>query len=88
MLWYWYNDPNGANRLKATTNFSAAVDFARPQWSFYTDTLNLAYQTTAAAYTGAAGGFPAGDLNWFPSRKATWLLTDVEKTTSSIPGIV
>ena len=82
----WYNDPNGANRLKATTNFKPDYDFARPQWSFYTDTLNLSYQTTAAAYTGAAAGFPAGDLNWFPARKATWLVTDVEKTTSGIPA--
>jgi hypothetical protein len=82
----WYNDPNGANRLKATTNFKAAYDFARPQWNFYTDTLNLSYQTAAAAYTGGAAGFPAGDLNWFPARKATWLVTDVEKTTSSVPA--
>jgi hypothetical protein len=81
----WYNDPNGANRLKATTNFKPEYDFARPQWKFYTDTLNLSYQTTAAAYTGGAAGYPAGDLNWFPSRKAAWLLTDVEKTTAGVP---
>ena len=86
LLGTWYNDPNGANRLKATTNFKAAYDFYRPQWSFYTDTLNLSYQTTAAAYTGGGAGFPAGDLNWFPARKAAWLVTDVEKTTSSIPA--
>ncbi|MCX6132205.1 MAG: T9SS type A sorting domain-containing protein [Ignavibacteriales bacterium] len=81
----WYNDPNGANRLKATTNFKADYDFARPQWKFYTDTLNLSYQTSAAAYTGGAAGFPAGDLNWFPTRKSAWLLTDVERTTASVP---
>jgi hypothetical protein len=81
----WYNDPNGANRLKATTNFKADYDFARPQWKFYTDTLNLSYQTTAAAYTGGAAGFPAGDLNWFPTRKSAWLLTDVERTTAGVP---
>jgi len=71
--------------LKATTNFKADYDFARPQWKFYTDTLNLSYQTTAAAYTGGAAGYPAGDLNWFPSRKAAWLLTDVERTTAGVP---
>ena len=81
----WYNDPNGANRLKATTNFKPEYDFARPQWKFYTDTLNLSYQTTAAAYTGGASGFPAGDLNWFPTRKSAWLLTDVERTTAGVP---
>jgi len=81
----WYNDPNGANRLKATTNFKPEYDFARPQWKFYTDTLNLSYQTTAAAYTGGAAGYPAGDLNWFPTRKSAWLLTDVERTTAGVP---
>ncbi|MDP2884470.1 MAG: T9SS type A sorting domain-containing protein [Ignavibacteria bacterium] len=81
----WYNDPNGANRKKATTNFKPEYDFARPQWKFYTDTLNLSYQTTAAAYTGGAAGFPAGDLNWFASRKAAWLLTDVEDAPAPIP---
>jgi hypothetical protein len=81
----WYNDPNGADRKKATTNFTAADDFDRHEWSFYANTLDLSYQTSAQAYTGAAGGFPAGDLNWFPTRKATWLVTDVEKTTASVP---
>ena len=85
LLGTWYNDPNGANRLKATTNFKPDYDFYRPQWKFYTDTLNLSYQTSAAAYTGGAAGFPAGDLNWFPTRKAAWLLTDVEKTTAGVP---
>lgn len=81
----WYNDPNGADRKKATTNFKPEYDFARPQWKFYTDTLNLSYQTTAAAYTGGAAGFPAGDLNWFPTRKSAWLLTDVEDAPAPIP---
>jgi hypothetical protein len=27
-----------------------------------------------------------GDLNWFPTRKSTWLVTNVEKTTGAIPA--
>ncbi|MCX6142356.1 MAG: T9SS type A sorting domain-containing protein [Ignavibacteriales bacterium] len=82
----WYNDPNGANKKKANTNFNAALDFYRPQWPYYVDTLNLSYQTTAQAYTGAAGGFPAGDLNWFATRKSAWLLVDVEKPVAGVPA--
>jgi hypothetical protein len=83
----WYNDPLGANRKKANTGFGPQFDFQRPQWQFYADTLKLNYQTTAAAYTGAWGGFPAGDLNWFPARKAAWLLTDVDNSTASVPQL-
>ena len=35
--------------------------------------MNCAYATSNPVYTGARGGYPAGDLNWFPSRYATWL---------------
>ena len=31
---------------------------------------NLAYATSNAAYTAAQCGYPLGDLNWFPARKA------------------
>ncbi|MDP2887290.1 MAG: T9SS type A sorting domain-containing protein [Ignavibacteria bacterium] len=82
--YYW--DPNGGNKSKVQTNFSSAVDFYRPQWPYYLDTLDLSYQTAAQAYTGASAGYPAGDLNWFPSKKAGWLLTDVEGTTASVPA--
>ena len=52
--------------------------------SYYRDTMDCAYSTGSPAYTGAAGGFPVGDLNWFPSKKAAWLLTDVPP---SIQGV-
>jgi hypothetical protein len=84
--WYWKSPPDGPGKQKANTGFSSAVDMYRPQWTYYVDTLKLTYPTTAKAYTGGAGGFPAGDLNWFPTRKSAWLLTDVEKTTSLVPA--
>ena len=36
------------------------------------DEFDFDYNTDAAAYTAAEGGFPAGDLNWFPDKKAEW----------------
>jgi hypothetical protein len=36
------------------------------------DEYDFDYPTTAASYTAAEGGFPLGDLNWFPTKKAEW----------------
>jgi len=36
------------------------------------DSVDLSYGSTAAAYTAAQGGFPLGDLNWYPDKKAEW----------------
>ncbi|MBD3377670.1 T9SS type A sorting domain-containing protein [candidate division KSB1 bacterium] len=33
---------------------------------------NLSYSTDSPLFTGAEGGFPVGDLNWFPDKKAEW----------------
>jgi hypothetical protein len=42
--------------------------------------INVSYGTTAQSYTKGDGGFPVGDLNWYPTRKAAWLsyITAVE----------
>jgi hypothetical protein len=37
------------------------------------DSVSYAYPTSARSYTAGAGGFPVGDLNWFPTRKAAWI---------------
>ena len=34
--------------------------------------VNYQYNTDAKAYTGAEGGYPLGDLNWFPDKKNAW----------------
>ena len=36
------------------------------------DEFDFDYNTDAQAYTFAEGGFPVGDLNWFPGKKAEW----------------
>jgi len=69
----WYEDPLGANKQKDQTNFVLARDdYDRRPIEFYRDTLDASYSTSAAAYTGAQGSFPVGDLNWFPDKKAEW----------------
>jgi len=43
-------------------------------WSLiYPQEWNAAYPTTTASYTAADGGYPLGDLNWFPDDKAKWM---------------
>ena len=47
-------------------------------------TFDLSY-SNATLQSAGQGGFPLGDLNWFPEKKAEWLdwLTDVEEITPS-----
>lgn len=61
--WSWNYDPDGD-------------EFGTLIWPFPED---LSYSTASAAYTAATGGFPAGDLNWFPDKLAQWdINSDVE----------
>ncbi|HTY11706.1 MAG TPA: T9SS type A sorting domain-containing protein [Bacteroidota bacterium] len=53
---------------------------------YYRDTMSAAYSTASPAYTGAWGGFPAGDLNWYPSAKATWATTAVKAANTTVPN--
>jgi hypothetical protein len=75
----WYRAPNGGNKLKNTPGawtYAAAGDpndYDRKNYAWLRDSLNCTYATTSTVYTGGTGGFPAGDLNWFPTQKAQWL---------------
>jgi len=71
----WYRNPNGGNKTKNTPTDKwnrATDDYDRRPWQYFADTLDCSYATSTAAFTGAEGGFPAGDLNWFPTEKAKW----------------
>jgi hypothetical protein len=69
----WYEDPNGANKTKTTTNFvKARDDYDRRVIEFYRDTLSATYSTSSPAYTGGENGYPTGDLNWYPALKSRW----------------
>lgn len=88
----WYRRPaaqGGAGKTKSTTNFNRLLhDYDRKNLNYYHDTLNCGYSTSSVAYTGAQGGFPVGDLNWFPAKKAEWQIwiTDVESEFDYLPS--
>ena len=88
----WYRAPNGGNKLKNTPgawvygNATDPNDFDRKKYDWLRDSLNCAYPTTSALFTGAVKSFPVGDLNWFPTSKSQWLVTDVEPVSSVIPS--
>jgi hypothetical protein len=45
---------------------------------------NLAYTNAGLQHAGT-DGFALGDLNWFPTQKAAWLLTDVKSEGTPVP---
>jgi hypothetical protein len=82
----WYRTPfadGGAGKSKDVTHFVWATDdYDRRRLEYYDDTLDCTYSTSSVAYTGATGTYPAGDLNWFPAKKAAWMINAIEKTDS------
>ena len=52
------------------------------QWPLPED---LSYPTSSPLYTAAEGGFPVGDLNWFPDKKKEWedwIVSGMEESAS------
>ncbi|MBK7629523.1 MAG: T9SS type A sorting domain-containing protein [Ignavibacteriales bacterium] len=89
-LMRWYVSPTGGNKTKNTPSTlwnRATDDMDRRPIAFWINDLDAAYQTSSAAYTGSQGGFPAGDLNWFPTKKAEWevWVTDVKTEEGYVP---
>ena len=82
----WYHKPVASGGAGGNSSGSYYVDWDRRNVLYFRDTMNCAYSTLSAAYTGTTDGFPAGDLNWFPSRHAAWLLTGVATQTTSVPN--
>ena len=86
----WYRSPTGGNKTKNTPNaaiWNSSFDFDRRGWRYWHDTLNCAYSTGSAAYTGALGGYPVGDLNWFPTRYAAWRADPVSGVAEDLTEI-
>jgi FlgD Ig-like domain len=49
--------------------------------------VDMSYGTTARSYTAAGGGFPLGDLNWYPAKKAEWIAAGMPTSVAeSNPG--
>jgi len=53
-----------------------------PVWPLPED---LTYSNTALL-TAGTDGFPLGDLNWYPEKKAEWLVTNVNSKTEVLPS--
>jgi hypothetical protein len=73
-----------AGKTKDTPNETwdpATQDMDRRPIAYYINDFDASYDESSAAYTGGTNGFPAGDLNWFPSQKEDWLVTSIE-----VPG--
>jgi len=88
VLMRWYEAPNGGNRIKDQTNYDRTRDdYDRRPITYYRDTLDASYSNASPAYTGGVKGFPVGDLNWFPTEKAQWLVTGVAGQSNVIPDV-
>ena len=88
----WYRKPialGGAGKTKGVVGWSAAVDYDRRTYRYYRDSLDCKYPTGSALYTAASGGYPIGDLNWFPTKKVLWdndpVATDVADESGGMP---
>lgn len=81
----YYVSPTGGNYTKTVTNYSYLVnDMDRRTYKYYTDTLNCTYAIQSPVFTAGTGGYPVGDLNWFPVSMADWqngVGLGVEKTS-------
>ena len=51
------------------------------EWPFH---LDVSYSTTSTAYTHSLDGFPVGNLNAFPDKKAEWDLLSTDSDKSNI----
>ncbi len=47
---------------------------------------DLSYASSSPLYTAGSDGFPLGDLNWFPDKKAEFVTSVETETPSSIPS--
>jgi hypothetical protein len=82
----WFRTPianGGGGKSKDVSKFLwPDDDYDRKRVEYFDDTLDCTYATSNVAYTGAVGSYPAGDLNWFPAKKAAWMINAIEKTDS------
>ncbi|MBN1482803.1 T9SS C-terminal target domain-containing protein [candidate division KSB1 bacterium] len=71
-----YNDDyanNGNPEIRLDRNGWGTLTDDPASFGPAADEYDFDYATTFKAYTHAVGGFPAGDLNWFPDKKAEWI---------------
>jgi hypothetical protein len=89
----WYRRPfaladSGGGKTKIFSQWKPQYDYDRRGFKYFTDTMNCGYSTSAGIYTGGRGGYPVGDLNWFPARYTAWKndpTMDVEEPREEVP---
>jgi hypothetical protein len=69
-----YATSPGPNGTAGQSSGGVWPGYDRRLINYYRDTMDCSYSTSSPAYTGGTLGFPAGDLNWFPSKKAAWVV--------------
>ena len=60
-------------KTPSATQFPNQLCLGTNPGGLFPDQVDASYNTNSKSYTAAAGGFPVGDLNWFPEKKALWL---------------
>ena len=71
----WYESPEGGNKTKNTPTelwVREEHDMDRKPYSYFVNDMDISYGTASAAYTGATMGYPAGNLNAYPSLLPSW----------------
>lgn len=88
-----WNDMEAGN-LGSVSSYKDLVVFLReycedPARTLYSENWSVifphewdaSYPTASISYTAADGGYPLGDLNWFPQDKAKWITNPTTKST-------
>jgi|WetSurMetagenome_2_1015567.scaffolds.fasta_scaffold40749_2 hypothetical protein len=81
----WQIKPTSVGGTGGASSGGTFVPYDKRLSDYYAETMDCSYSTSSPAYTGATGGFPVGDLNWFPTKKADWISTIGAVETT--PGI-
>jgi len=82
----WATKPTSLGGTGSNSSGGTYPGYGKHLTTYYADTMDCSYSTSSPAYTGAADGYPAGDLNWFPSKKAQWEgTTGIRNIGSAVP---
>jgi hypothetical protein len=83
----WIENPNNEDPIdmRADKNGTFGADgFPTPGIGELPFDFDFSYPESSEAFTAASGGYPLGDLNWFPEKKAEWeesgKVVDTEET--------
>jgi hypothetical protein len=91
----WRNDHLGKvssykDLVMVTESFAKNVNEVEfpENWSrIYPHEWDASYPTSSRSYTAADGGYPLGDLNWFPADKTKWLTGATKSAQASTSSV-